>query len=52
MLGRRRRRRANINLALGQCIVFAGSSSLANNESDSDEMTTRDNIWFYDITKK
>ena len=24
MLGRRRRRRANINPALGQCIVFAG----------------------------
>ena len=27
MLGRRRRRRANINPALGQCIVFAGESS-------------------------
>ena len=27
ILGRRRRRRANINPALGQCVVFAGTSS-------------------------
>ena len=28
MLGQRRRRRANINPALGQCIVFAGSDTV------------------------
>ena len=30
MLGRRRRRRANIKTTLGKCLVFAGSVSLSN----------------------